>query len=127
MEKNEINKYLFIKYVDDVNMYVESIKKGNRWVGGRKGKIEYREEWVEEDSEKSDGEVTMEIIKNLSMSVSTWMEFTVDYEENHKDGHVPMLDICVWKAGPNKIHQGFYEKPMTTGLVMQVKSAAPHS
>ena len=126
MADNGVKKYMMIKYVDDVDLLIESIGLGTRWVGDRTGKTEYRDEWTEEDREtgKTESVVTMEVIKNLSRSCSRWMEFTVDSEDNHLDGRVPMLDLCVWKSGPNTIHHGFYEKPMMSGLVILEKSAS---
>ena len=44
MKDNLVVWYMLIKYVDDINIYLERLKKGTRWVDARDGKVEYREE-----------------------------------------------------------------------------------
>ena len=69
----------------------------------------------------------MAIIRDMGEASSTWMKFTIDGEDDHKDRRVPMLDICCWRTGPKTIIHGFYEKPMTSNLVILAKSATPQN
>ena len=49
MKQNMMKVYLFIKYVDDVNLFIEGVKLGSRWIGKDENKVVQREEWEEED------------------------------------------------------------------------------
>ena len=119
--------YLFNKYVDDVNLYLESQKLGSRWVGGGGvgGKIVYKEEWKDQDISKgkSKGEVTMEIIKEMGESQSSFMKLTIDLEEKHIDKKVPMLDIAIIRVDKNDIRHEFYEKKVASQRVILNQSA----
>merc|ERR1711884_276989 len=46
MEKNNVNIFLAKKYVDDVNLLLQTLKKGTKWNGDS---LEWRKEWEEED------------------------------------------------------------------------------
>ena len=51
------------------------------------------------------------------------MKFTIDMEENHQDGKIPMLDVCCWREGKNQFRHSFYEKIVASNLVVMAKSA----
>ena len=40
MEMNKMRTKLFVKYVDDINVFIEAIRAGTRWIGRRKTWIE---------------------------------------------------------------------------------------
>ena len=127
MESNGIKSYLFTKYVDDVNMYVETIRKGSRWIGGKNGKVEYKVEWEEMDMSKSDSKVTMEVIRDMGEGASSFMKLTYDIEDNHDDGRIPMLDVAIVRTSKNVIRHEFYEKKVAPKRVVLAKSAMPQS
>ena len=92
LEENKVKVYLLIKYVDDVNFFLEAIAPGSRWVGG---KIATSKQWEEEDKEAglTKDRATMNVIHQMCESINSWMKFTVDLEEDHEDGRIPMLDF----------------------------------
>ena len=67
LENNKVKTYLFAKYVDDLNIYVEAVNLGSRWTGRKNCKLEFQEKWETEDMEsnKTKSENTMEIIRDI--------------------------------------------------------------
>ena len=63
----------------------------------------------------------MDIVKQLAERNNSWMKFTIDFEEKHKSGKVPMLDLCVWREGGNSIKHEFYEKSTSSKFVTMSK------
>ena len=61
----------------------------------------------------------------MCSSVYNWMEFTVDTEDDHENRRIPMLDICTWREGKHKVKHAFYEKDVSSKLVVMSKSATP--
>ena len=47
------------------------------------------------DEDRSDGEVTMEIIVDIAESIDGIIKFTYDIPEKHTSGKLPILDVEV--------------------------------
>ena len=117
-----------MKYVDDVNIVMQKLEMGTRWVCG---KLETRDSWAQEDREagKSQESVTMDVVRGIAESVIPWLEFTSDLPEDHKSKMVPMLDLEVWVVPANgkeecdKLGWRFFEKKVNTQRVLRESSA----
>ena len=95
LKKNNINYYLFLKYVDDINTAVDSLKKGTRWNGE---KVIWNKECENEDvtNNKSVSWVTGDVLRDMANSIRPYLKFTTDLPEDHPNLKVPMLDLQVW-------------------------------
>jgi metal-sulfur cluster biosynthetic enzyme len=92
----EISKcYMMEKYVDDVNMVVEEIPMGVRWVGS---KTEWKREWEEKDKQlnESKDRRTMKVVTEAANSIERDIKFTFEVAEDSKEKRCPMLDLAVW-------------------------------
>ena len=89
--------FLIKKYVDDINVMMEAIKRGYRW---KNGGLTWSHEDMKIDLEsgKSLTRINMEVFTNLANSVYPSLNFTMDLAEDHLDLKVPMLDFCVWTS-----------------------------
>ena len=65
----------------------------------------------------------MDIVRKVGESCSQWLKMTVDTEDEHENGKVPMLDVEVWWEGKNNIKHQFYEKDIASNRVIMAKSA----
>merc|ERR1712074_63204 len=79
------------------------------------------------DEEKTDEEITMEIIKEVAESVDPMIQFTVDLPGNYENGKFPVLDVQagINKEKQNKIEFEFFEKPTKNKKVILSDSAIP--
>ena len=72
------------------------------------------------DEEKSDEEITMEVIKDVADSIDDMIRFTVDYPTNYKNNKLPILDIeaSINTDQQNRIDYQFFEKPTKNKFVI---------
>ena len=145
MKENNVNIFLAKKYVDDVNLLLQTLKKGTKWNGDS---LEWRKEWEEEDlADGEDDDIrTMREIRKLSNSLLNFIKFKEDVPANHESKKIPVLDLQVWReeeypeknsfqsdlegeAGEaglkTKLMWEFYEKPMASKFVIMENSALP--
>ena len=129
-KQNKMTLYMFKKYVDDVNLVMETLGRGYRWNGKA---MEWKQEWEEED--KSSGEeydtMTMREVRKMSDSILPFINFKEEVASDCKEGKVAMLDFKVWKEergeeNKTEIMFEFYEKPVASKLVLMEGSALPH-
>ena len=122
--------HMIAKYVDDINVVLDRLRRGSRWTNDR---IEWTQEWEQDDIDdnKSEELVTMEVIKCAAESVIDWLSFTFDLPESNISGTVPVLDLQVWVRHPGEDEDGlgsdllawtYYEKPMASSKVMRATS-----
>ena len=119
-----------MKYVDDVNLVLEMIAMGTRWVDG---KLVHDDRWEKEDRDlgRSQQSVTMEAMRLAADSVLPWLGFTVDDPTQHDNGKVPVLDVQVWvrpphpedPCGHDTLAWTFYEKPSAARRALLASSA----
>ena len=79
------------------------------------------------DAERSDGDVTMEIIVEIAQSIDGIIKFTYDIPENHTSGKLPVLDVNVNinNKEENRVDFQFFEKPTKNKRVILETSALP--
>ena len=84
------------RYVDDNNPVYRAIDKGYRWNSETK-RLEYRDEWKEEDiiSNIPDDLRTCNILLQMMNSLHPDIQFTRDVPSNYENNRVPMLDLQV--------------------------------
>ena len=146
MEENKVNMFLAKKYVDDVNLLLETLQKGTRWNGDS---LEWRREWEEEDiaGGEDDDIRTMREIRKLSNSLLNFIRFKEDVPANHESKKIPVLDLQVWREEEYPVKNSlqshleeetseaglktnlmweFFEKPMASKFVIMENSALPH-
>ena len=117
---------LYERFKDDITLMLESLEKGLKYVDG---KLVMDEDKKLKDEEKSNEEVTMEIIKEIAEDVDEMIKFTVDYPSNHKSGKIPVLDVQanINKQKQNRLDFEFFEKPSKHKLVILSNSAISSS
>ena len=95
LQDSGVKVWAFMKYVNDVNIVLDIIGMGWRWMDSC---LHWKEDWWVEDqeSDQSDEERTIELIKSAAESIVSWLSFTVDLPSMHESGKVPMLDLGVW-------------------------------
>ena len=129
LETAGIRVNAFMKYVDDINLIIQKLEMGTRWMNGR---LETRDSWREEDmkSGKSQERITMDVIRTMADDVFPWLRFTSDLPEDHGGKMVPMLDLQVWVVPASETGERFdylcwkfFEKRVNTMRVLHAKSA----
>ncbi len=78
--------------------------------------------------ERSGARITMEAFKGKANSITSFLKFTVEIEDDHANGRVPMLNIEVWSEKTKDGREGIshsYEKKMANKKVMERDSAMP--
>ena len=120
----EISPALYERFKDDITIVVKSLEAGMKFENG--SLVKDPEKKII-DAEKSDEEITMEIIKDIAESVDEMIEFTFDFPGNHKSRKMPVLDVeaSINKEEQNKIEFEFYEKPTKNKNVIMRNSAIP--
>ena len=128
------------KYVDDINMIIEMLGLGVYW-NSKTNSLECSQEKEDQDKlskESGESRTAKEILKLANYTgKELGLKFTKDTPEDHKNKKVPMLDLQVWVekhmvetlTGEVKeinilLHE-YYEKEVTSKLVMMATSAMP--
>ena len=119
-----INEILYDRYKDDITIMTESLEKGSKY---ENDKVIVDLEKKNTDADKTDGEISMEVIVEVAQSIDGMIKFTYDIPENYKHGKLPVLDveINVNKLERNRIGFEFFEKPTRNKRVMLEDAAIP--
>ena len=114
------------RYMDDLRVYLHSIKKGWRW---KEDELCWCEEWEEEDklAGKSDLARTCELLQESMNKIFQFLNFTVESEEDFTDRRLPTLDFKIWVDKNNIIHYTFFEKPTSSNQMIHLESALPEN
>ena len=112
-----INLIIYFRFKDDITIITQSLEKGTKW---KEGKLVIDLNKKKVDMEKSNEEVTMEVIRNVAESVDGMIKFTFDIPDNHENGKLPILDVQVKinKNEMNRLDFEFYEKPTKNNKVI---------
>ena len=108
---------LYIRYIDDLRIYLWPIKDGWSWNGS---------EWefsVDNIGNKSAMARTSEEICKTLNSTMDFLTFTMETEEDFSDTWLPTLDVKTKINSSGKISYKFYKKPMANNLTIQYGSA----
>ena len=91
-------------------MVTECLEKGTQY---EDNKLVINEEKKKLDEGKSHEQITMEIIRSITETISPMIKLTIDTPCNHTSGAIPILDIeaKINYAENNRIDYEFYQKP----------------
>ena len=106
------------RYMDDVRMFLRSIRLGRRLVNDE---LVYKEVWKDEDMKAGMTrlEKTTMILEGVMNGICGWLVLTVETES--------MLDLQLWVSSANKVVYKYYEKPTTPATVLHARSAIPEA
>ena len=104
---------LFIRYIDDIRIYLHPINKGWSWDVDR---------WTYDDTVEDDLSYEERTRRNILLSLNTNLDsirLTVEGESDFKSGMLPTLDFQTKVRDDWEVEFKYYEKPMSSGLVIQ--------
>ena len=109
------------RYMDDIRNFMYALKAGWRWFDGE---LCYTETWRKEDMEAglSPTKRTANVMIDSMNSIMSFLKFTQEIGEDFQDGKLPSLDTKIWVEGFVILFE-FYEKSMSSNLVVHAKSA----
>ena len=116
MLDNGLSLELFSRYVDDLRIYLRPIRKCWTWMNNK---------WVfnEKECTKGDHQWTMEQLRESMNGIWTFLEFTVEGEQDFSDSWLPTLDFKTQVAHYGTIKYLFYSKPMASNIVLEKGTA----
>ena len=76
-----IQPAVYERFKDDISIVIESLEAGSRF---ENDSIVIDQQKKVNDMNKSDEEITMEVLRNIAGSVDDMTEFTVDFPQNYK-------------------------------------------
>ena len=111
------------RYMDDVRVWLRSVRLGWRWVAGE---LRYKSSWRLEEQQAglTSLQKTSEILEGMMNSVCSWLTLTMEHEEMF-GGVLPTLDLEIWINRDNKVIFRFFEKAMVSPMVLHKRSAMP--
>ena len=103
LEAAGIDLMMYERYKDDIIVIGEELEAGSRLV---EDKITIDLEKKVEDSEKSNSEVTMNIIVEVAESIDNMVKFSVDLPEKNQNKKLAVLDleVSINKTEGNGMH-----------------------
>ena len=117
-----IEIFVYERFKDDITIVVESLEAGTKY---EDDSIVNDPEKKIRDEDKSNEEITMNVLNDVANSMDAMIQFTVDFPTNHKSGRVPILDVqaSISEEKQNKIEFEYYEKPTRNKKVILSDSA----
>ena len=124
--KNNLTLEQKARYMDDIRLWMYSIRLGWRWVDGG---LKYSTEWrTEERMAGMTGlQKTVEVIKHMMNSICDFLVLTMESGDDFPGGRLPTLDLNIWVGEDNVTRYIFFEKPMASSMVIQRRSAMPEN
>ena len=108
-------------YVDDGRGIIEKLKHGMRF-DKTSGKVEFREEWAEEDSEITIEDLTEREYRAIMNSINPDLRFTTETEKQFETGRLPTLAFEIWSE-KNGVRHSFFEKQMRSQIMTMARSS----
>ena len=90
LEQFGIEVFVYERFKDDITIVVESLEEGTKYENS--SLINDSEKRIN-DEDKSDEEITMNILRDIADSMDNMLQFTIDFPNNNKSGKIPILDI----------------------------------
>ena len=122
MESNNIVIRKGERYMDDLRVFLRAIKPGWRWL---EGGLYHCETWRMEDC--SDGRSKCRRTGNVLLAsmndIMDFLVFTLEIHEDFEDQKLPTLDTVIYMEAGRTIHFEFFQKPMSSNLVLQASTA----
>ena len=122
---NQINIYMYKRYVDDSAEGMEALKPGLRW-SEEEGRMILHPHLVEEDLELEPDLRSMREVVRMGNSIYNMVQLTGDCPSGNQNGKMPLLNTEVWVEG-EIVQYKDYRKPCSNPMVMLEMSAMPAS
>ena len=110
---------LYLRYIDDLRIYLYPISKGWTWVNDG---WSYNEG---NDDARSDIKRTCEEIGKTLNSCFDFLNFTTESEEDFGNSYLPTLDVQIKVRCDGSIEFMFFSKPMSNNILIQKGTALP--
>ena len=117
-----IDLMMYSRFKDDIFVSALSLEKGTNIVDG---KLVVDMKQKEEDEERCDDDITLEIVRQVAEIVHPMIKFTVDIPSEHEDQKVSVLDLKVNlnREMDNRIDYEYFEKPTKNPTLLLAESA----
>ena len=150
VQYERLHLHLLAKYVDDVLVIPESLRRGVRWSSRDRAFI-WTKEAYEEDKDLNSELVTMNAVRTMASDLLKCLNFTSDCPSQNVGGRMPVLDTAVWIGTPERewgvldamkdpeiqlptrtgrlkkvVLYVFYRKTMANNMPMHQRAAAPN-
>ena len=112
--------FMLLFYVDDVNLALEELAPGSRFINGR---VEVVPEEIEGDLRIPGDQRTALVIQCIANSICPSVQMEIDYPSRHENGWMPLLNLEVRDREDNSIDYKWFGKKMTNPLLMMSNSA----
>ena len=115
-----------VRYMDDIRIWLWSIRMGWRWTGQE---LVYCGQWRDEDRLKglTPLQKTTEILSGMMNSICGYLTLTMETGDDFQDGRLPTLDLSIWIGRDNTVLYVVFEKPMASTQTIQRNSAMPEN
>ena len=126
LEENNVKVRKSERYMDDIRAFLKALKEGWRWF---EGGFWFCEAWRNEDinSGKSNCKRTGDALLGSMNDIMNFLVFTLEIHEDFEDLKLPTLDTLLYMEDGRIIHFEFFQKPMSTNLVLQADTALSDS
>ena len=104
--------YLYFRYIDDLRLFLHPINKG--WTWGPEG---WQFEQNDSDNRSPIERTKVEVAKSLN-SVTDFIQFTTEGEEEFHNNFLPTLDFQTQVQDSGHILFKFFTKPMANNLTI---------
>ena len=115
-----IRTWIIARYMDDGRVGMPPLKPGWRFMDN---KLQFKLRWEKEDQELSSSEITRRAMLGTLNGVEDYLEFTMETGEDFVDQWLPTLDTSLWVDGNNQVLYRFYEKPTSSNITVQRRTA----
>ena len=113
---------MYSRFKDDIFISALDLEKGTKLVDG---KLIVDIKKKEKDEEKSDDDITMEIVRQVAELVNPMIKFTVDVPSYHEDNKIAVLDLEIKmnQEEAYRIDYEYFEKPTKNPKILMAESA----
>ena len=113
---------IYKRFKDDITIVAESVEKGTMF---KDGNLIVDPEKKFEDLNKTDDNITMEVLQSVANSINDMIKVTIDTPSNHDNMKLPILDtqIRMNESEKNRLDFEFFEKPTKNKNVILFDSA----
>ena len=136
-----LNVLLYKRYVDDINLVVETPREKKKLTKSRDGGCKLEED--QNPRETEDDVLYIGIVREVGNQIHPSIQLEMDCPSLHKDHKLPLLDIKVWiekqlegkdgencgegrgRKGQTQIMHEYYYKEVATKGVVDARSAMP--
>ena len=111
---------IIFRYVDDIRMYMQPIRRGWKWIQGTW-------KWTDEEDNRSPESRTIEEVGKSLNSVWDFLSFTTEGERDFQSNKLPTLDFATSVNEDGYVSYEFFSKPMSSNLVLERGTALSKS